>query len=420
MDEQSLQQRLSQIQVNLLYQKILQSSALDLAQICEEFVEENPMLEFEKVYSEALSFPEHMYQSISVQENITDNLKKQIAYINPEPEISETAMLIAELIDRDGYLRFTVEELCTITGASVPNVEKALTVVQSLEPPGIGARDLLECFMLQIRAKQMENSPVFTMISRYGKDLLAGKFSCIKKGMDLTDAEFSQIIEEIRKLNPFPARDYSNPNEVVAIFPDFIIKSLEPISIEISEDKMFRLFLNEKYIKLLRSKSVGVGEKQFLKEKLSQARAFLLHIENRKKFLEKMIKYVVEYQKDFFCSKSALKPLSEKDLAEKFICSQSLISRAISGKYIACGKKIFPVRNLFSYATGQHSQDFIAEEIRNIIKDSNVSLSDRQISDILKQRGISIAPRTVNKYRRKMEILNSYVRRSLHMLENKE
>ncbi|HOL35972.1 MAG TPA: hypothetical protein PKW86_08890, partial [bacterium] len=125
MDEQSLQQRLSQIQVNLLYQKILQSSALDLAQICEEFVEENPMLEFEKVYSEALSFPEHMYQSISVQENITDNLKKQIAYINPEPEISETAMLIAELIDRDGYLRFTVEELCTITGASVPNVEKA-------------------------------------------------------------------------------------------------------------------------------------------------------------------------------------------------------------------------------------------------------------------------------------------------------
>jgi len=420
MDEQSLQQRLSQIQVNLLYQKILQSSALDLAQICEEFVEENPMLEFEKVYSEALSFPEHMYQSISVQENITDNLKKQIAYINPEPEISETAMLIAELIDRDGYLRFTVEELCTITGASVPNVEKALAVIQSLEPPGIGARDFLECFMLQMRAKQMENSPVFTMIFRYGKDLLAGKFSRIKKEMNLTDSEFSTIVEEMGKLNPFPARCFSYPKEIVSIFPDVIIKSLDPVSIEFGEDRMFKIFLNEKYIKLFRSKSAGTREKQFLKEKLFQARKFLLYIENRRKFLEKMIGYIVEYQKGFLCVNDALKPLSEKDLAEKFGCSQSLISRAVSGKYIACGKKIFPVRRLFSYATGKRSQDFIAEEIKNIIEDSSTFLSDRQIAEILKQRGILIAPRTVNKYRRKKEILNSYVRRSLHMLENKE
>ncbi|MGB9642730.1 MAG: hypothetical protein ACPL3Q_05980, partial [Candidatus Ratteibacteria bacterium] len=324
------------------------------------------------------------------------------------------------LIDRDGYLHFSVDEISTITGASLSTVEKALAVIQSLEPPGIGARDFLECFMLQMRAKQMENSPVFTMISRYGKDLLAGKFSRIKKEMNLTDSEFLSVMQEMGKLNPFPVRAFSHSKEVVSLFPDVIIKSIDPVSIEFGEDRMFKIFLNEKYIRLLKSQSIGTGERQFLKEKLSRARKFLLHIENRRKFLEKIIGYIVEYQKDFFCGKGSLKPLSEKNLAEKFDCSQSLISRAVSGKYIACGKKILLIRGLFSYATEKRSQDFIAEEIKNIIKDSNAFLSDRQIAEILKQRGISIAPRTVNKYRRKKEILNSYVRRSLRMLGNKE
>ncbi|MGB9642918.1 MAG: hypothetical protein ACPL3Q_06955, partial [Candidatus Ratteibacteria bacterium] len=92
MSKQSLQQRLDQVQVNLLYQKVLQASVLDLVQICEEFIEENPMLEFEKVYSGPSLYPEYLYQSISVQEKFADNLKKQIAYINPEPAISEIAM----------------------------------------------------------------------------------------------------------------------------------------------------------------------------------------------------------------------------------------------------------------------------------------------------------------------------------------
>ncbi|MGC9065247.1 MAG: hypothetical protein ACP5JO_01280 [Candidatus Ratteibacteria bacterium] len=420
MSKQSLQQRLDQVQVNLLYQKVLQASVLDLVQICEEFIEENPMLEFEKVYSGPSLYPEYLYQSISVQEKFADNLKKQIAYINPEPAISEIAMFIADLIDRDGYLHFSVDEISTITGASLSTVEKALAVIQSLEPPGIGARDFLECFMLQMRAKQMENSPVFTMISRYGKDLLAGKFSRIKKEMNLTDSEFLSIMQEMGKLNPFPVRAFSHSKEVVSLFPDVIIKSIDPVSIEFGEDRMFKIFLNEKYIRLLKSQSIGTGERQFLKEKLSRARKFLLHIENRRKFLEKIIGYIVEYQKDFFCGKGSLKPLSEKNLAEKFDCSQSLISRAVSGKYIACGKKILLIRGLFSYATEKRSQDFIAEEIKNIIKDSNAFLSDRQIAEILKERGISIAPRTVNKYRRKKEILNSYVRRSLRMLGNKE
>ncbi|HOL50007.1 MAG TPA: hypothetical protein PLW07_05460, partial [bacterium] len=140
MDEQRLQQRLSQVQVNIIYQRILQSTALDLVQMCEDIVGENPMLEFEKIYSESSAYTQYRYQSIAAKETLADNLKKQIAYLNTEPIISKTAIFIVDLIDRDGYLRFTVEEICNITGASLSTVEKALTVVQSLEPPGIGAR----------------------------------------------------------------------------------------------------------------------------------------------------------------------------------------------------------------------------------------------------------------------------------------
>jgi len=420
MNEQSLKQNLNQLQINILYQKILQASVISLMQICENSAEDNPFLEFEKIYQENVPSDGQFFENISTKETLSDKLGIQLAYLNLDPTLAEAANFIIELLDRDGYLRFSDEEICNMIQCEMSVVKQALSAVQSLEPPGIGARNFQECFILQMKAGKLEETLAFKVLAECGQELLSGKFSYIKKKMKLTDAELSSVIAEISKLDPFPARSLVRTEEIVPRFPDVIIRSLEPsVSIYMGEEKLFRVFINGKYVKLLKSKAVGAGDRNFLREKLNQARKFIMYLENRKKFMEKVIKYIIEYQKDFISGKGSLKPLSEKDLAMKFSCSCSLISRAVSEKYIAFTTGIFPVRNLFSYSTGKLSQDFIIDRIENIIKNADTVLSDRKISEKLKEQGISIAPRTVNKYRRKREILNSYVRRSLSAMGNK-
>ncbi|MCM8788535.1 MAG: hypothetical protein NC907_01965, partial [Candidatus Omnitrophica bacterium] len=363
MNSENLQQHLYQFQINILYQKILHAGVFDLLQICMDLAEENPFLEFEK-YSEDISLSGQMFENISTNETLTDGLKMQIAYMYLEPAVSKVANFIAELIDRDGYLRFSVDEICDMTKNDTAIVNKALDAIQSLEPPGIGARNYQECFILQMKAKKMEETLAFKVVSKYGKELLAGRFSYIKNKMKLKDTELSSVIADIGKLDPFPARSLINTHKITPIFPDFIIKSIDPnFSMEFGEDKIFRVFVNEGYAEFLKKRTTSIRDRNFLNEKLRQARKFLMYIENRKIFLGKLIGHIVGYQKEFILGKGSLRPLSEKDLAEKFSCSCSLISRAVSNKFIVVARDVFPVKKLFSRSTGDLSQDLIIDEI---------------------------------------------------------
>ncbi len=262
--EQNPGHALHHLQVNIFYQKILQSSVIELLQICENVAEENPFLEFERSFSHFV-FPKGMLENLSAKVSFIDRIKMEIAYLNTDPEIAQVANLIAELIDDDGYLRFSVDEMCRMTGKDAKIVQEALGTIQSLEPPGIAARNFLECFMLQMKAKKMEGTPAFRVLCECGEDLIAGRFSRIKRKMKLTDLQFSDIVAEIRKLDPFPARPFSmEPEEIIPKFPDFIIRSIEPsISLEFVEDKISRIFINETYVSLMNNiKSVKV--KKFL------------------------------------------------------------------------------------------------------------------------------------------------------------
>ncbi|MCM8825146.1 MAG: hypothetical protein NC937_03205 [Candidatus Omnitrophica bacterium] len=376
--------------------------------------EENPFLEFEKKYPEGTSFTDQIFENITADETLGERLKMQIAYMNLETTISEVANFIAELIDRDGYLRFSIDEICEMTKKDVSIVKKALDAIQSLEPPGIGARNYQECFILQMKAKKMEQSLAFRVISAYGQEFMSGRFSYIKKKMKLKEAELSSVISDIGKLDPFPARSLISSQKKVPVFPDFIIKSIEPnFVMEFGEDRVFRIFVNEGYAGLLK-RANSVGDRNYLNEKLRQSRRFLIYLENRKSFLEKLVSYIAGYQKQFIIKKGALKPLSEKGLSEKFNCSCSMISRAVANKFVTFAGEVFPLKKLFSRPAGNLSQDFIMDEIEEIIRNADEPLSDRKISERLKGKGISIAPRTVNKYRRKKSILNSYIRRSLN------
>ncbi|MCM8817036.1 MAG: hypothetical protein NC913_05950 [Candidatus Omnitrophica bacterium] len=417
MDGQNLQHNLYQVPVNILYQKLLRSSVVELLQICEKASEENPFLEFERIYTGS-DLTQNIFEDICSRDSFIDRLKVEIAYLNLEPKVSSVAEMIIELIDDDGYLRFSIEEISRMVQEDGEIVKKALNAIQLMEPAGIGARNFQECLLLQMKAKKMEKTLAYKVLCECGQDLIAGRFSFIKKKMKLTDAQILDVITEIKKLNPFPARyAFLNLEQMKTKFPDFIIKSIEPtISIEFGEDKIFRIFINNEYAKII-NKVTG-SEKAFLSQKLSQARRLLQCIENRKRFLDAFLKYIVDYQKDFICNGRPLKPLKETTLAKKFSCSISLVSRAISGKYIAYAGHIFPVKKLFSHNLGNLSQESIIDEIENIIRTSGSVLSDRQISEKLRDKGIEIAPRTVNKYRRKKEILNSYLRRSLNRLEN--
>ncbi len=421
MNNQNLSYRLHQVQVNILFQKMLVCSVQEIIDICENSVENNPFLEFERLYTEDF-FQKGIFfeKPREIQETLSDNLRKQIAYVAQDQSISEIAEFIVDLLDDDGYLKFSIEQICRLTNTDKNTVERALDIVQSLEPPGIGTRSILECLILQMKIKKMDESIAFKVFSRYGNEFLSGRFACIKKEMKLTDVDISRVIEDIRKLDPFPGRAYSKSTQAFPIIPDVIVKYSDKVfDVKFAEDKLFRVFFNEKYLKLVKSSLTSDYEKKFLKEKIREARRFLTCIQNRRRFLEDIINYIIHYQSDFISGKGPLKKLTEKDVATRFNCSISLISRAISKKYVATNRGIFRLKKLFSYSSSKYSQDFIIDVIENIIDNSKDVLSDRQISEKLKEIGIHTAPRTVNKYRHKREISNSYFRRSISMLEKK-
>jgi len=400
---------------------MLVCSVQEVIDICENFVENNPFLEFERIYTDDFSQKGVFFEkSQEIRETLSDNLRKQIAYVVQDPSISKIAEFIVDLLDNDGYLRFSTEQICRLTNADRDAVEKALDIVQSLEPSGIGTRNILECLILQMKIKKMNGSIAFEVLSKYGNEFLSGRFAYIKKEMKLTDADISHVIEDVRKLDPFPGRAYPESTQVSHIIPDVIVKhSDKGFAVEFAEDKLFRIFFNERYLKLLKSSLMSDYEKKFLKEKISEARRFLTCIQNRRKFLEEIINYIIHYQCDFISGKGPLKKLVEKDVAIRFNCSISLISRVISKKYVVTNRGIFKLKKLFSYSSSKHSQDLVIDVIENIIDNSKDVLSDRQISEKLKEIGIHIAPRTVNKYRHKREISNSYLRRLINMLEKK-
>jgi RNA polymerase sigma-54 factor len=393
--------KLKLLPYRILFADILNFPYFSLIEFLKKESEENPFFKFE-IDEEKLN---QISQEITFREKLIDELH----LLNiPEKLVKISEFIIMNLED-NGYFKMDLKEVSEILNVKYEEVEDALKIIQTMEPAGIGARDLKECLLLQIERLYKDNE-LFLIVQKYWHLIIKRKYREIALKMKKDEKYIKLQIEKLKKLNPYP---FMNSQKVFVkkIIPEGkIVKDGENLKVYI-EDKISPFIKIEMdYEKFMNSPFVSKKEKDFILKKIKRIKMIIEMIEKRRKFLEDVYNEIVNYQKEYFQSGN-LFPLKMSDIAEKMNVNISLISRAVNGKYLISPKGLLKVRDLFVYEFKHSiSKTFVMENIKKIIESEEEPLSDKKISEKLGYFGIKISPRTVNKYRKQMKILNSYLR----------
>jgi RNA polymerase sigma-54 factor len=359
---------------------------------------------------------------ITQPESLFDYLEWQIHFLELDASQKKIAAEIIGNIDLEGFLKATLGEISAATHAEIPAVEEVLRKIQSLDPPGIGARDLREALLIQLERK----GPGATLpreIVREHLDLLAKKdWKTLANIFSASEPEIKKAAALVARLDPNPGRSFYSEN-AIAITPDATISikdgTEEGLEIEVHNDLIPELRINPEYRRMMREKGLDDKTKQFLKTRLASGVDFLKAINLRGSTLRVITDEIVRAQPLFFTRGfSHLRPLRLKDIAERVNLHESTISRAIHGKYLKTPQGTIPYKSFFSQKVGTEndegeSQKSILERIRALVEkeDPRKPLSDLAIVKNLKDEGITLARRTVAKYRDILKILPTHLRK---------
>jgi RNA polymerase sigma-54 factor len=348
----------------------------------------------------------------SKRPDLYDHLLWQLRLCSADDTIRVVAEAVIGNIDDDAYLRVTDEELAVASGSDVETVKAAVALVQSFDPPGTSARDLKECLLLQLAALNLGGTLVEKIVSGNMDDLQKKKYNSIARQYNAPLEEVMVAVKVVEGLEPRPGRSFSS-TETNYIVPDvFISRTEEGYQIILNEDGMPKLSLNNSYRKLLLKKeSLNRDEREFLKDKLKRAIELIKSLDQRNKTIYRVSESILRFQQDFFDrGVNYLKPLNLKDVAGDISMHESTISRVTSNKFLACDHGVFSFRHFFSSAiqsdSGDISSTLVKDHIRKIIagEDPKRPLSDQLVADRLKGQNITIARRTVAKYREELKI----------------
>lgn len=348
----------------------------------------------------------------SKRPDLYDHLLWQLRLCSADDTIRVVAESVIGNIDEDAYLRVSDEELAVSLDVDTDTVKAAVALVQSFDPPGTGARDLKSCLLLQLTVLNLGGTLVEKMVSGNMDDLQKKKYGSIAKQHAVSLEEVMTAVKIIEGLEPRPGRSFSS-TETNYIVPDvFISKTDEGYLIILNEDGMPKLSLNNSYRKLLLKKeNLTRDEREFLKDKLKRATELIKSLDQRNKTIYRVSESILRFQQDFFdLGLNHLRPLNLKDVANDISMHESTISRVTSNKYLACDHGVFSFRHFFSSAIqsegGDISSTLVKDLIRKIIgeEDPKRPLSDQLVAEKLKIQDIIIARRTVAKYREELKI----------------
>jgi RNA polymerase sigma-54 factor len=344
--------------------------------------------------------------------DLYDHLLWQLRLSSADDELRKIAEAAIGNIDEDGYLRATEEEIAASFDVSVDKVRAAISLVQSFDPPGVGARDLKECLLLQLNALNLGGTLIEKIVTNNIEDLQKKRYSSIAKQYDSPVDDIMAAVKIIEGLEPRPGRMFFS-GETNYIVPDvFINRTDGEYEIILNDDGIPKLRLNNGYRKLLLKKGeLTKEEREFLKEKLKRAAELIKSLDQRNRTIYRVAESILKFQRDFFDNGVRyLKPLNLKDVAVDISMHESTISRVTSNKFLACNHGVFSFRFFFSSAiqseTGEVSSTSVKDIIKKIVseEDPKKPLSDQMIADRLKNQNITIARRTVAKYREELKI----------------
>lgn len=351
-------------------------------------------------------------QFVSKEADLVDHLMWQLRLSDVPENVREIGEMIIGNIDENGYLRASDEEIAEAVKTDIELVRYTVRQIQGFDPPGIAARNLQECLLLQLRVMNLSGSLVEQIILNNMADIEKKRYQHIAKQYNSPMDNVMSAVSIIEGLEPKPARNFST-SATMYIAPDvYIVKTEEGYQIILNDDGLPRLRLSNQYRKLLMSKKLlSKEEKQFVEEKLRSAVWLLKSLDQRNSTIYRVTDCILNFQRDFFDKDvSRLKPLNLKDVALTLGMHESTISRVTSNKYLSCHHGLFSFRFFFSSAlqssTGAVSSTSVKDIIRKLIseEDSQKPFSDQRIVELLKTKDVTIARRTVAKYREELKI----------------
>jgi RNA polymerase sigma-54 factor len=359
---------------------------------------------------------------IAAQVTLEERLLADLGTMLPEEDMPIAEYLVGSL-DSDGYLRCSTYEVCQKFETDPEQVERIMRVLQSLEPPGIGARDVRECMILQLEylaSLGVEHPLALRLVADFLEDIGKHKFSKIAQELNVDTAEVEQGWEFIKsKLNPHPALGSdgiptrSGPRPVQGyVLPDVIITERdECFEVEVVESRRFALSVNSMYYQLLAQVSSGAAqysdqEREHIQHYVSRAKMFIANINQRRQTMQKITSFLVEYQKDFLKHGiRSLKPMTRAMLATQTGIHESTVSRATASKYVMLPSgEVIPFSDFFTASLS------VKDIIKDMISGEKQPLTDQEIALQLRGYGYNVARRTVAKYRDQLDILPSSLR----------
>ena len=360
-----------------------------------------------------------MFDSIAAETSLQEAMLEQLRFADVSPAVRSCAEYVIGSLDENGWFRGTLPDAAQAAGSSLQEAEQALTLVQSFDPPGIAARDLKECLLLQA-ARSSGNSPALeTLIRDHLDELAHNKLPQIASEMELSIGELNRLIAELRKFTPHPGKVLDRSSEPYIVPEVTVVPDGDDFKLIENEPPYGRLSISKNYQKMLENPMLAAGDKAYLRSKIDSGKALLHSLEQRKTTIRRIAELIVNAQYDFMkYGPRALKPMTMRQAADKLGLHETTVSRAVSGKYMLTPVGLFEFKYFFSGGfQSEEGEEVSALAIKNMIRDLvNAEdpahpLSDSKLSNLLAEKGFEVARRTIAKYREELGISSSQLRK---------
>lgn len=388
---------------------VLEMSSMDLEKFIEKEFSKNPLLEIDfssKNYSSKGDDSEESspFDFISEEKNLIDFLEEQLGFLKISKEMRFLCTFIVNNLDKRGFLTITREELKSGCGFPLKDIDKAVEIVKSLEPVGIGAKNLEECLIIQLHKKNIIDQKFEYIITHFMQELASSKYDIICSKLNITEEYVVEYLKIIRSLNPLPSRGFYMGDTIRYIEPDAEIKNI---------DGKYIVVMSEKNIPKLKLKSIENAQEISgeMKNYFNSANNIIRCIEKRQLTLKNILDIILEKQYEYFSNpKGKLNSLTLKDISSILKIHDSTVSRAIKNKYILTERGMKRVKDMFII---DNKKLFVKEKIEELIlnEDRYNPLHDNEIALLLEKENLKIARRTVVKYRKELGIKPAHKRK---------
>jgi RNA polymerase sigma-54 factor len=359
------------------------------------------------------------FDSIASQETLQHHLWEQLNTADVNKSQQEAAELIIGNMDDLGFLQASLEEISQNTGHPLGELEEMLSLIQTFHPVGVGARDLRECLLIQLRRLGKEQSLEHQIVDEYLEDLGRKRLPELARRLGVSVEQVQKAANFISTLDPKPGQIFtSDPNNYV--LPDVSVDKVgDDYTVSLNSDQVPHLRISKTYKDLMTHGANGTEVRDYIREKIRSGKFLIKSIHQRQQTILNIANEIVKRQREFLENGSAsLKPMTMVQIAEAVGVHETTVSRAISGKYMSTPQGVFEMKYFFTpgYQTAAGatlSNTSVKEAISDLVRneDARNPMSDKEIVEILSDRGIPIARRTVAKYRAELNILPSNLRK---------